>query len=538
MQQCSSGRQIHDWTLLFATLIHPCHRPHKRCYRLPPSASICTQSAIMLTRPSPGRLRALLRAVGQARSRPRLNNATIPLQPRSFHSIHLTSVHLGHASRILTTRSIHSSTASARNLRRTTSLAALLKRIFPQAARVVRLTLAKHTQPHHVLLSNIFCALRSTQLSAAYRVRSPLLKGAIDAFRSTVQRTSTHSARTAYSQLNTASVSFARGTLSGIGTRPAAGRLALSPLRGGVGLQSARKFSSGGARVFDNLIVHAPLAMRLAGDEVQDKLRLAGRQPVRARTIASAFKSPGPRRTGAMFSSEKLAGNAFLFAANKGKTVQEVDVTSCESTTLSDSESQCELDLYFQFPQLELACTSTRTTVTLRLIDPLYVALGGREPSPPMSTNPRLFDSAFLVDANTALEYEHRRYVRAKAVLRVLWNADLVEDMDLDGDPAVWTVKARGAAGMVEQTLREHVQFEFQDWCTFVDDAHERDQWDQWDQWNVEADDESASSSQFDLESTSSLSSVRVPTCELLDEVISLPCVSSASTLYDSRCEL
>ncbi|KAJ9475013.1 hypothetical protein PHBOTO_004905 [Pseudozyma hubeiensis] len=468
----------------------------------------------MLLRPNPGRVRAVMRAAGQARSRPRPISAISPspLQPRSFHSIRLANF------RASSTRSIHSTAPSPRSA----TFTALLKQLLSQALRAVRISLAKQIQPNRINFRSLLSVLRSPQLS--YRVRSPLLKGAISAFRSTAQLSSAQSTRTAYSQLNAASVSFARGTLSGIGARPAAGSLTISPLKGGVGLQTARKFSSGGARVFDNLIVNAPLALRLAGDEVEDKVKMARKQPIGgARRTASASKTFGARRTAGTFSGDKLAKNALLFATTGKHTAEPISSTSsCSSVAPSSiSETPAQLDLYFQFPQLDLPATTTNSTttlVTIRLIDPLYLALGGRHPSPPTkSSNPRLFDSAFLHDATTALEYEHRRYLKAKVVLKVLWDT-----------------------GLVEEVVRSGVEFDVDGWCTFEEEGRERTGG-----LDLSYVHEEAGSSQSDRATTPSLHSMGELVAQQSvssDELISLPSLVSAdsneSVLYDSRSDL
>ncbi|GAC93219.1 hypothetical protein PHSY_000782 [Pseudozyma hubeiensis SY62] len=496
----------------------------------------------MLLRPNPGRVRAVMRAAGQAKSRPRPISAIAPspLQPRSFHSIRVAN-RLANF-RASSTRSIHSTATAARSA----TFTALLKQLLSRATRAVRISLAKQIQPNRINFRTLLSSLRSPHLS--YRVRSPLLKGAINAFRSTAKRTSAQSTRTAYSQLNATSVSFARGTLSGIGARPAAGSLAISPLRGGVGLQTARKFSSGGARVFDNLIVNAPLALRLAGDEVEDKVKMARKQPIgSARRTASASKTIGARRTAGTFSGDKLAKKALLFATKAKHTVEQTNTTSlsCSSvTTTSDSETPAQLDLYFQFPQLDLptTITSTTTLVTIRLIDPLFLALGGRHPSAPTnSSNPRLFDSAFLHDATTALEYEHRRYLKAKAVLKVLWDAGLVKDVDMEGEEGTWTVMVRGKRRDVEEVVRSRVDFGIDGWCVFEEESRERTGG--LDLSYVHEDLEG--SSQFDRVTTPTLSSteqvVALQHSVSSDELISLPSLvsdSHDSLLYDSRSQL
>ncbi|KAF6766971.1 hypothetical protein PSEUBRA_001602 [Kalmanozyma brasiliensis GHG001] len=383
----------------------------------------------MLIRPSPGRVRALVHAAGRA-GRPRPASVLTPRPLRSSPSI----------------RTFHSGPSAARVVRSTT-LSTFLRRILTQTTQYLRPAALRPLRSH---ISQLFSALRTSHLT--YRVRSPLLRGALSAFRSTSPST----ARANYTQLTQRTISFARGTLSGLGARPCAGPLTLSPLRGGVGLQTTRQFSSGGARVFDNLIVNAPLALRLVGGEVDHKARRGKRAPL-APARASA------RRTGGMFSGANLQRNALRFATNKAQRVVEKPAVSvCES--FPSTQSEADFEGYFHFPQLPL---ESGTLVCIRLIDPLHVALGGREPTPP-TNDPRLFDAAFLLDAQTALEHEHRRYLQAKAVLRVLWGEGwVVESMELGEE--VWSMIVIGRApDEVREVLGRCVGFDFDEWCTFT----------------------------------------------------------------------
>ncbi|CDR88911.1 uncharacterized protein SPSC_05743 [Sporisorium scitamineum] len=468
----------------------------------------------MILRPSPGRLRAVMHAAGKARSRPRPSSVITP-HVRSYSAQSTFKPSIQGASK----RGFHSGTASTRAVRSTT-LIALLRQVLTQATRAVRI--APQQWSRHTLLSVLQIA--------CYKVQSPLLKGAIDAFRSTAQRTSARTTTKAYFQLNRASVSFARGTPSGIGARPAAGQLCVSPLRGGVGLQTARKFSSGGARVFDNLIVNAPLALRLTSDEVQEKAKLVKKQPVSTRRTLTAT---GARRTGSTFSASKLPHTALLFATRH--TEQESAASSCKSAPESEAG---DFDLYFQFPQLTLPAASTaECVVTIRLIDPLYDALGGRHPTEPAV--PRLFDRAFLLDAQTALEYEHRRYLRAKTVLRVLWDAGIVEEMDVTDD-AVWAVKVRGlAAEEVRKRVRDEVGFAFDSWCRFERVGREEEEGGL-DLSFVEEDELLSQDVEYEV-STPELTSLRLTSGDEVSvgegDLISLPesDASSSSVLFDSR---
>ena len=285
---------------------------------------------------------------------------------------------------------------------------------------------------------------------ASYQVQSPLLRGAIDAFRSTAQRSSGRG----YVQLSQRSVSFARGTLSGLGCRPAAGPLAVSPVRGAVGFQTARKFSSGGARVFDNLIVNAPLALRLVGDEVEDKAKLSRKKAVSSRRGSAGLSA---RRTGSTFSGAKLPENALSFACK-----QRSATTATRST---HSSVPTDLDLYFHFPQLPHPSHAYAydTVVSMRLVDPLHTELGGRAPS--SSDGSRLFDSALLLDVQTAFEYEQVRYLRAKAILRVLWSVGL-DHVQLGQERWIVTVKGVRADELM-QLLKSEVMFDFDAWCSF-----------------------------------------------------------------------
>ncbi|SPO31139.1 uncharacterized protein UTRI_05214_B [Ustilago trichophora] len=422
----------------------------------------------MIVRPNPGRLRALLRTAGQIRNRPRPSTSITPtLSPIRGHSGLHTATSISHLSSRNTIRAVsrrHFGTHTSASVRSATTLSAVLKRFLVRTARAVRFTLAKH----HIRPS-LRLFFRTTKLAPS-SIRSPLLKGAIETFKSTASRTATTTTRAVYARLNNPTVAFSRGALSGIGPRPAAGQLTLSPLRGGMGLQSARKFSSGGARVFDNLIVNAPLALRLAGDEVEEKAKLASRKPMTSRRLVHVT---GARRTGATFTSAKLPLNAFAFATSVKRPQQQSTASIAEESIKSDLNTN-DLSEYFQFPQLPLTSpTACDTVISIRLVDPLFVALGGRDPTPPSHAScPRLFDEAFLFDANTALEYEHRRYLRAKALLRVLWDSGLVKgehegEMDLFSDPAMWTVRIIGREpGEVRRTLRASLAFEWEPWCT------------------------------------------------------------------------
>nr|CDI55153.1 putative protein [Melanopsichium pennsylvanicum 4] len=432
----------------------------------------------MLLRPQPGRLRALFRQAGKLRNRPRTistitpflrpNTIVSPIHPRLHSSPIISHISNGAYMRTVSRRAFTS--ASRPIVRRTGILAATLQRLFLRATKAVRG--ARLTRQFLQLSARqIFTTLRTLQLGP-YQVRSSLLKGVISTFRSTATRATPVNTRNAYLQLNKPSIAFARGTLSGYGSRPSAGQLTLSPLKGGMGLQSARKFSSGGARVFDNLIVNAPLALRLASDELDDKAKLARRKSITTSRQISA------RRTGASFAGKNLAKKAFVFATTATKhhfqptpsiSLSPSSVVTKESLVVEEEEHLT----YFQFPQISLpifgsSTASCETLVTIRLIDPLHVALGSREPTPPtqVAVGPRLFDEAFLHDANTVLEYEHRRYLRAKAILRVLRDANLLHDMDLSSDPAVWTVLVKGRGEVEVKTLLDsEVGFEWRSWC-------------------------------------------------------------------------
>lgn len=359
-----------------------------------------------------------------------------------------------------------------------TTIVALFKRIVGKAAGVVRINLLRQQSVRHSpYYRQLLVALRGAKFGGSYKVRSELLKGAVSAFRSTAARTSPHATRSAYSQLNKASVSFARGTLSGLGPRPSCGPLALSPLKGGMGLQTARQFSSGGARVFDNLIVNAPLALRLVGDEVEAKAKVAAQKRNVHSHNASASASMGPRRTGSTFSGANLARNALRFATHKNQHPTQRIPSDCEAAAsvgetheANEGDWHAELSTYFEFPTLALASAACETVVVrIRLIDPLYVALGGRDPTPATDdAEARIFDRAFWLDATTALEYEHRRYLRAKALLRALWTSHSahIGRLDLSSD-AVWTVTLTGPTpDEVWAILNAQCAFPFDQWCT------------------------------------------------------------------------
>ncbi|SOV03481.1 uncharacterized protein UDID_06699 [Ustilago sp. UG-2017a] len=421
----------------------------------------------MILRPSPGRLRAMARSAGR-HAPPRSSNTIRPSVPRTIHTAARPSVRRGF------------STSSIRPLASPHSISALLKRTLIRATRSLQITLNRPVTPFklHPILTTLKEALRRP----SYTVRSSLLKGAISTFRSTASRTTPSTTKHAYSLLNTPSVTLARGALSGLGPRPSAGQLSLSPLRGGVGLQTSRKFSSGGARVFDNLVVNAPLALRLVGDELEEKSKLARRKP------SATVRRAGPvsaRRTGAAFTGAKLAKNAFSFA-NQQKQQQAIPQSKVVEADYGKSEVPSEYSEYFQYPSLTihnstLASVSSTTVIRIRLIHPLYDALGGRDPSPStLAYGPRLFDQAFLLDASTALEYEHKRYLQAKTLLRVLWQSGVLTEengeLDLASDPAYWTISVRGRGREeVERVLRRAVQFDFAAWCSIGSEGGEEE---------------------------------------------------------------
>ncbi|KAJ1017843.1 hypothetical protein NDA16_005159 [Ustilago loliicola] len=331
---------------------------------------------------------------------PRPSNTLRPSLPRTIHTASRPTLFT--RGNICAASRRHVATSSARS---TTLFSTLFKRTLTRAIRALRSTL---TRPQAVKLHPLLTAFKATiRNGTSYNVRSGLLKGAIDAFHGTASRTTPQATKTAYARLNTPSISFARGALSGFGPRPSAGQLSLSPLRGGVGLQTSRKFSSGSARVFDNLIVNAPLALRLAGDELEDKSKLL-RKPkasIRRATPTSA------RRTGTRFTSAKLPQNALSFATNHCR-----QAIPQETTKVVEEQSDCgvesEYSEYFHYPSLPLCSTTFNssstgaTVIRIRLINPLYDALGGRDPSPSTyAYGPRLFDTAFMLDAATALEF-------------------------------------------------------------------------------------------------------------------------------------
>ncbi len=431
----------------------------------------------MLIRPTPGRLRAAMRTARKLHSGPvpRPVSAITPtphtIRPRVLSASLARSRHASSVQGFSVKR-VYSSISAARHVA-PSPLAAVLRNFLLRATKGLRAPLQRHTaQLNRHSLRNFLATVRAVATKRNYTVRSSVLKGAIAAFRSTAQRTSNTATRSAYNSLSTPTVSFARGTLSGIGARPSFGQLSLSPLRGGVGLQSARKFSSGGSRVFDNLIVNAPLALRLAGDEVEDKAKMARRKALSPRRVVPP--SAGPRRTGVAFSGSGLPKNAFAFATSRKmapSAYEESEVSSVVAASQKDFES--ELSTYFQFPTLSLPSSPSQhgTVLTIRMTDGLFDALGGRHPSPPSHpTAPRLFDQAFLYDANTALDYEDKRNLQAKALLRVLWESGMLKGDDGEMDlsyPAFWIVTITGVAKEeLQEVLERELSFEFHSWCT------------------------------------------------------------------------
>ncbi|GAK66422.1 uncharacterized protein PAN0_013d4644 [Moesziomyces antarcticus] len=458
----------------------------------------------MLLRPSPGRARAVTRSAAHTR-RPRPSTAlNARPTPTSRIALLYNPAHMRAVS--------HRCYSSAARAPQRSTLA-VLKKVLLRATHALRTGALRHATrvwtPRHV-----FAAIKI----AAPHVRSSLLRGAADVFRAT---SSQNTARAAYSRFTSPSVGFARGGLSGIGARPAGGQLALSPLRGGVGLQSARQFSSGGARVFDNLVVNAPLALRLAADEIDDKAKLARRPPATPRRLGAA---PNPRRTGTTFSTAKLARNAAVFAATPRSIPSAPSARSVAEScpSVMGDEEPAEMGMYFRMPPPN---AEVGTVVRMRLIDPLYDALGGRDPAPGLQG--RLFDRAFLHDACTALQYEHARYMHAKALLRVLWTQDLLDGARIDmEDPAMWIVHIPNACPGDVRSAMGGVEFGWTAWCD-VEGWGEGLDWSC--AWGAESEHSYTQTSQED-------------DFEMLD--LSLP-VSSAegvsersSSLYDSRASL
>ncbi|GAC77711.1 hypothetical protein PANT_27d00084 [Moesziomyces antarcticus T-34] len=463
----------------------------------------------MLLRPSPGRVRAVMRSAAHTRVRPRLPTAPTPRPASTSRMAHLYNpAHMRAVS--------HRCYSSAARAPQRSTLAALKKALL-RATHALRTGVVRHATrvwtPRHVL-----AAIKI----AAPHVRSSLLRGAADVFRAT---SSQNTARAAYARFTSPSVGFARGGLSGIGARPSGGQLALSPLRGGVGLQSARQFSSGGARVFDNLVVNAPLALRLAADEMNGKAKLA-RRPL-ATTPRRLGAAPNPRRTGTTFSTAKLARNAAVFAATPRSVPSIPSVPSVPSArsvvescpSVVGDEEPAEMGMYFRMP---LPDAEVGTVVRMRLIDPLYDALGGRDPAPGLQG--RLFDRAFLHDACTALQYEHARYMQAKALLRVLWSSGLMDGAQMDmEDPAMWVVHIPGARPDDVRRAMGAVEFGWTAWCEVEERAEGLDLSCAWEAESEHSDTKASEEEAF----------------ELLD--LSLPESSvqgvseRSSSLYDSR---
>lgn len=312
---------------------------------------------------------------------------------------------------------------------------------------------------------------------------SQILRGALSAFKTTTA-SSTSASRSAYARLGSPFVTFARGASSGLGARPAFGSLAISPMRGGLGLQSARNFSSGGARIFDNLIVNAPLALRLAGDEAEQKAKLLARAPTRSPRRATPA---GPRRTGATFSTANLARNALRFATQQAHKPASVATTEAileqtDGSRYTATEKQkaisTDLDTYFELPALP--CEPVSATMTIRLTDPLYEALGGRDPLPFDITRAEfgatLFDAPLHMDVSAVVEHEHVRYMQAKALLRVLWAHNLLGphgSMDLFSDPERWHVSLAGITpAAVRAVLDANLTFDYRSWVLFEGESN------------------------------------------------------------------
>ncbi|PWY98020.1 hypothetical protein BCV70DRAFT_194051 [Testicularia cyperi] len=424
----------------------------------------------MIGRPSPGRLRAIGRGVvmHSTGGRRALHHRALPPRPRPctaptsrsiamFHKAALrkavssAATFSTHATRLQSTRALRSwfsiLGSSLRSLRANTSIA------------IPRSLLSSWTKSLPQLRSS-----------------SPFVRGALDAFRATSARPSTQTGKTASARFTSPFVTFSQGVRSGLGSRPACGPLTLSPLRGGTGLQTARQFSSGGARIFDNLVVNAPLALRLAADQADEKANLSQRKPAMRRRAVAGVSASGPRRTGATFSSANLARNAAKFAATN-KAGQRASAKQGHCFTAAEKQKAVETDLstYFHLPTIDIehpttSAVETIITLKIRLSDPLHTRLGGRSPTGAHLTRggPSLFDAEFVLDAQQALEHEHLRYLQAKAVLRVLWDNDLVRqdtEMDLFSDPTTWTVVLNNVpAKRLLSLLDASLEFDFRPW--------------------------------------------------------------------------
>ncbi|EPQ27798.1 uncharacterized protein PFL1_04543 [Pseudozyma flocculosa PF-1] len=333
---------------------------------------------------------------------------------------------------------------------------------------------------------------------------SPIFRGAVQAFTGLQVRAGQISgagaAQSVSHRLNLSRqpvISFARGSVRpGTGFGPRAPLVPRSPTYG-AGLQTARNFSSGG-RVFDNLIVNAPLAVRLAGNELDEKRKMAKASPARGPRRTAAAITHKQREAQAMDLGRRLAaqvasGGAAAAAApckslkkGKGKqsdqpaqsdavviphsteaTASAVVLPSIEdelpsvpasyaSSVMTDEADYSEQMLsYFEIPPWE-----AHTRLTIRRAEPIATMLGGRPPQPARPGR-ALFDDRFVEDAQLGIEFEERRWLKIQAILRALYEHDPHRHLSITEDGDLYIVLVRGLrADDAEQLIRRRVGFE------------------------------------------------------------------------------
>lgn len=434
-------------------------------------------SVTMLVRPSLGQLRAVARSA-PGRHRPPLH--TTPRRPLHLSARPSCTTPTSKSVRVMRlVAAKRGFGTAARVTMRSYSLSHSLKSWARKVTASLRSTL---TQTNFVRLHRF---LSNSVPVHAFKRRvssSEFARGALSAFRASASGGSSAAGRSsAYSRLGRPFVTFARGATSGLGARPAFGSLALSPTRGGLGLQTARNFSSGGARIFDNLVVNAPLALRLASDEVEQKSKLLARPHAR-RPRSRAI--PADARVAAKDASSTLLLNKVIRTAAPASVAtteaildNDHDISVPSRFAQKQKAIETDLNTYFELPSLCLPSSLESTVVlTIRLVDPLYEALGGRDPLPfdvsRGGYGATLFDAPFSLDLSTVLANEHRRYMQAKAVLRVLYDHGLLsnraDSMDLFSHPEQWSISVSGVtASAVRHILDAEVAFEYRPWISF-----------------------------------------------------------------------
>ncbi|KAN0064286.1 hypothetical protein ACQY0O_002417 [Thecaphora frezii] len=443
-----------------------------------------------------------------------LSKAAARIHARTYATHHATSA--GRSSRSLFARIAsslgRSVAATARSTgrggqRATVQYASLLRQVLQRALAASK-------------LGSIRLAVEGGVGKRLAKQVSPIFRGAAQAFTGAHLRTGPLSSSSAaavapfqFSQrINGSSqpiVSFARASAwRGCGMGPRAPAIPRSPLHG-AGLQTARNFSSDG-RVFDNVVFNAPLALRLAANELDDKRSMAKPAPaVRGPRRSAAVITHKQREAQAMELGRRIAARiAFASSSPAAATVTAADPASAPAieavepkiaaeakaapikpgattpskiqprparlpappaSTASSSASSgaedyndgdeahyAELMLsYFDIPPWQV-----HTRIVMRRAEPIETMLG--RPPRPARRGAALFDDSFVQDARFALEFEERRRLKIQAVLRALYEQDPLRPLSLGEDGADrYVVLVPGLrVAEAEALFRERLGFE------------------------------------------------------------------------------